>query len=243
VTSHLIHGLKNPLSGLRNFVAQGRPLEPGHQSDWELAAASTQRMQNLIDRVVRVLQEQQTVVEYELSYVELLEMLDAKFSPAAKARGVAYRQQLHARGNVSNRDADLLLLILENLVQNAIEATRSGESVELRAFDHGPNLMIEVEDHGPGLPSEVAERLFTPCHSSKRGGSGIGLAISRQLAVHLGATLGLKKSTETGCCFQLLLPKRTSRTDTGSASQTPALPNLAGADTVREGSRQEQVLP
>src|SRR5438477_10294446 len=51
VTSHLIHGLKNPLSGLRSFV-QERAQDSGANTDWQLAVASTQRMQQLIDQVV-----------------------------------------------------------------------------------------------------------------------------------------------------------------------------------------------
>jgi hypothetical protein len=65
---------------------------------------------------------------------------------------------------------------------------------------------MEVQDEGPGLPPQVAERLFAPCISSKKGGSGIGLAISRQLAKHLGAELDLKQSSSEGCAFRLVLP-------------------------------------
>jgi nitrogen-specific signal transduction histidine kinase len=49
-------------------------------------------------------------------------------------------------------------------------------------------------------------RLFTPCSSHKKGGSGIGLAISQQLANHLGAELSLKHSSSKGCTFRLTLP-------------------------------------
>jgi signal transduction histidine kinase len=207
VTSHLIHGLKNPLSGLRSFV-DDRAQQPdaGQNSDWQLAAATTRRMQELIDRVVRVLQEQQTTVEYELSFAELLEMLAAKFQPLAHASGISYSQSLTVSGTVSNREADLLLLILENLLQNALDATSRGKAVNLNVFAEGPKVILEVHDQGSGLRPEIAERLFTPCPSAKKGGSGIGLAISRQLAIHLGANLELKQTSPNGCCFRLVLP-------------------------------------
>jgi signal transduction histidine kinase len=211
VTSHLIHGLKNPLSGLRSFV-QDRALdqESGDNTDWQLAVASTQRMQTLIDRVVRVLQEQQTVADYEISFSELLELMAAKFEPVAQTAGVAYSSTLGSTGAVSNRDADLILLILENLLQNAIDATPRGKAVHLRVFADETNFLLEVEDQGPGLSSVSAEKLFAPCASAKKGGSGIGLAISSQLATHLGATLELKQSSPNGCCFRLVLPVRGS---------------------------------
>lgn len=206
VTSHLIHGLKNPLSGLRSFVQdRALGLEPGEGSDWQLAVASAQRMQTLIDRVVRVLQEQQTAVDYEISLVELLELLNARFGPVAQSAGVEYAATLNTSGAISNQQADLILLILENLVQNAIEATPAGKAVSVCVLRQGAKVLMEVEDQGPGLRPELAEKLFTPCASEKKKGSGLGLAISRQLATHLGATLELKHSSPSGCCFRLVL--------------------------------------
>jgi len=68
VTSHLIHGLKSPLAGLRHFVARA---ESGSNtesaSDWQQAIASTQRMQALIGQIVNVLREEETGTRYELS--------------------------------------------------------------------------------------------------------------------------------------------------------------------------------
>ena len=55
-------------------------------------------------------------------------------------------------------------------------------------------MVCEVADEGPGFPPQLLKSLFTPCRSTK-GGSGIGLAISRQLANQLGAVLELAKSS------------------------------------------------
>jgi signal transduction histidine kinase len=207
VTSHLIHGLKNPLSGLQSFVqdrASDQATSP--DSDWELAVATTKRMQGLIDRVVRVLQEQQTVAEYEISFSELLEILNARIEPAARAADVTYNTRLTTEAVLSNRHADLILLVLENLIQNAIEATPAGKAVELRILRQGADILMEVQDQGPGLSAQLREQLFTPCRSGKKGGSGIGLAISRQMAIHLGALLELRESSPKGSCFRLLVP-------------------------------------
>ncbi|HTL18109.1 MAG TPA: HAMP domain-containing sensor histidine kinase, partial [Patescibacteria group bacterium] len=207
VTSHLIHGLKNPLSGLRTFV-QDRATAPDAalEDEWQLAAATTQRMQSLIDRVVRVLQEQQTATDYEITFAELIEILSSKLRPLAESAGVNYRADADLAGSMSNRQADLLLLILENLVQNAIEATPPGKRVNLRVFCDGSRAVMEIQDEGPGMPPDLLEKLFAPCPSAKKGGSGIGLAISRQLAAHLGATLDLKQTSAAGCCFRIVLP-------------------------------------
>jgi hypothetical protein len=88
VTSHLIHGLRNPLNGLQSFV-RDRAVAPanGDDGDWQLAVATTQRMEALINRVVGVLQEQQAVADYEVSLLELVEMLAGRVQPVARAAG------------------------------------------------------------------------------------------------------------------------------------------------------------
>lgn len=207
VTAHLIHGLKNPLGGLRSFV-QGQAAGQcnGADTDWQLAVATTQRMGSLIERIVRVLQEQQSVADYEVSLAELAEVVAGRLNSAAQAAGVNLKTTVSATGTLSNREADLILLILENLLQNSLEATPAGKVVHLGIFQDGGRIVMEVKDEGPGLPPAVAARLFTPCVSTKTGGSGVGLAISRQLAKHLGAELELKDSSPKGCTFRLALP-------------------------------------
>jgi len=92
VASHLIHGLKNPLSGLRSFVhAHNAEKSAGSDTEWRMALSTTQRMEELINRVVRVLQEQQSSVEYEISIVELVHLLSERAKPLASASVVSLK--------------------------------------------------------------------------------------------------------------------------------------------------------
>jgi signal transduction histidine kinase len=134
-------------------------------------------------------------------------LLADKIQPAARAAGVRLETVVTTAGALSNHDADLVLLILENLAQNAVEASLRGRTVRVAVFAEGERTVVEVQDEGPGLPPGVEARLFTPGASSKQGGSGIGLAISRQLATHLSAELRLKCSSPQGCTFRLALPR------------------------------------
>jgi len=209
VTAHLIHGLKNPLSGLASFVSSQRAGgENGSDPDWQAALTTTQRMQEMINRVVRVLQEQQSGVEYEISAGELAGLLAQKARPAAAAASVGFETTCATDETLSNREADLILLVLENLVQNGIEVTPPGKVVRLNIVNRREGLVFEVLDQGYGLTAKVAANLFTPCTSAKKGGGGIGLAISKQLAQHLGATLELVHSSTAGCLFRLTVPVR-----------------------------------
>jgi signal transduction histidine kinase len=218
VASHLIHGLRNPMSGLRSFVHAHNAQNGGNSdTDWQIALSTAQRMEELINRVVRVLHEQQTGAEYEISLAELAGMLAQKARALSESAGVRLETKVACDRVLSNREADLILLILENLAQNAIEATPPGKTVEVRVTDDTGVLRFEVRDQGPGLPPGLEERLFMPGASAKKGGGGIGLAISKQLALSLGATLELQESNPAGCSFRLTVPRQPAEAKQGAA--------------------------
>lgn len=207
VTSHLIHGLRNPLSGLQNFVKNRNNLPNESDTEWQAAIASTQRMQNLVSDVVRVLREENSGSQYEVTLEELMEMLEKKTGTYARQCGVRFQTEVAAEGSLINRNANLILLILENLLQNAIQATPPGRSVMLHLHNRDDHIVCEVRDEGTGLPEHYLPFLFKPCQSNKEGGSGIGLAISRQLANSIGAEVELLRSSPQGSVFALRLPK------------------------------------
>jgi signal transduction histidine kinase len=228
VTSHLIHGLKNPLTGLQSFVRE-QACGQGQDSDWQVAIATTKRMEDLINRVVRVLQEDQDAVSYEISVDELAGMLSDKLEGTARSLGIHFETTVRGTAVFSNRDAGLVGLILENLIQNALEATPRGKVVRLTIAAGPEHVTMEVQDEGPGLPPEVRSRLFSPCASAKKGGSGIGLAISRQLASHLGATLELDRSSPLGCAFRLTLASASHLIEAEGRERAAALSSAVGA--------------
>jgi signal transduction histidine kinase len=207
ITSHLIHGLKNPLSGLQNLVASLASADANSpDADWQQAIIATRRMQGLINQVVNVLREEEGSAQFQITLPELAEIVVAKVSPLALETGVQLATQVNSGVAMPNRTANLVALILVNLVQNALQATPRGRSVTLLLTDSAENLVCEVRDEGPGFPDTLADNLFSPCKSTKEGGSGIGLAISKQLANHLGATLELKGHSPKGCVFVLTVP-------------------------------------
>ena len=204
VTAHLLHGLKNPLAGLQNFVASlGATVAEHPEADLQLAIASTRRMQSMINDVVGVLQDENAGAQYEVTVEELAGMVAGRIQMLADRRGVEFIYRATACGVFPNRVANLVALILVNLVQNAVESTPQGKSVHLLFRRDADSIVAEVRDEGPGFPE--SRPVFAPCQSTKEGGSGIGLAISKQLANHLGASLELRETSSRGSVFILTL--------------------------------------
>lgn len=205
VTAHLIHGLKNPLSGLQNFVAGlGAAVADHPDADLQQAIATTRRMQAMINEVVSVLREEESTGQYEIPVSELVGVISGKVQALCRERGVEFVTVLQAQAVLPNRSANLVALILVNLVQNAVEATPRGRVVRLSVTSIDEALLCEVHDQGPGFPA--GRNPFVPCQSVKEGGSGIGLAICKQLANHVGAELELRLSSPAGCVFALAVP-------------------------------------
>lgn len=228
VTSHLIHGLSNPLANLQDFMARSATNGGVRPDDtaWEQALADTHKMRALVHEVVRVLSEQKDVDHYEITLTELGAILHAKVLELSRKSGVHLEVRTDAQGQISNRDANLVLLILENLVTNALQVTPRDRQVRVRIRQAGDDVVCEVADQGPGFPQNLLPRLFVPCSSTK-GGNGLGLAVSHQLTQQMGGTLELKSNGPDGCVFALTLPQAVLTPETASTTAIHPAPPAA----------------
>ncbi len=153
VTAHLIHGLSNPLACLQIFMSIHGDDHPG-DSDWQGAVAATRRMQELVQEVVRVLGEQDSGECYEITLEELAHVLESKVRPLAQDLGVNWEVELSAQGRLSNHRANVILLILENLVSNALQVTPRGKTGSDFVFRRRPEHRVRSCRSGPGFPRE-----------------------------------------------------------------------------------------
>lgn len=111
-------------------------------------------------------------------------------------------------------DPDRLLQVLLNLTRNAVEANarrivlRSRAEAGLRGGNGQalPALRIEVEDNGEGVPAQIESTLFEPMVSGRADGSGLGLALAREIAREHGGEL-VHQRRNGATCFVLMLPR------------------------------------
>lgn len=202
-----MHGLKNPLASLTHFVSHHDHREAGSDpGEWQDALTASQRMQALVEQTLEVLSDAHGEPTYELSLKELANDVQKRVAAAALRRNVKVTAQADANAMLSSRTSNLIGLILVNLLENAVEATPPRGTVSLSVAREDQRLRFRVRDEGPGFPEHLRDHLFLPCQSAREGGSGIGLAISKQIADYLNARLELAESTPQGCVWQLDLP-------------------------------------
>ncbi|MGH7493606.1 MAG: ATP-binding protein [bacterium] len=104
-------------------------------------------------------------------------------------------------------DREQLRRIFLNLVRNAVEAMNGAGEIQVVAKIAGAHATIAVIDNGPGVPAELAEKIFEPFFTTRAQGSGLGLALVRQLAeLNKGKIELLRPEGECGAYFRLSLP-------------------------------------
>lgn len=96
--------------------------------------------------------------------------------------------------------------VVVNLVRNAAQASRVGSEIEVAVEAAAGGAVIRVRDHGDGMTPEVLARLGEPFFSTKEGGSGLGLGISRRIVEEHGGTLELRSSPGDGTLATVCLP-------------------------------------
>jgi len=103
-------------------------------------------------------------------------------------------------------DRDLLEPVLLNLIRNAWQSTVNIDAAQvvLRGrLNRRSNVVIEVIDNGPGVPDAIANKIFVPFFTTKESGSGVGLALARQVMVAHGGFIRLSRNDSGGATFTL----------------------------------------
>jgi len=108
--------------------------------------------------------------------------------------------------------------VLSNLVINARHAMPEGGTITIAAEAEGDSVSLSVIDEGTGMPPEIVDRIFDPLFTTKRSGTGLGLAVAQQIVARHHGSIRVRSTLGKGATFQVLLPlsREESRSLTGT---------------------------
>jgi two-component system nitrogen regulation sensor histidine kinase GlnL len=217
----LAHEIKNPLSGIRGAAQLLEPsLSDEDRSLARLIGTETDRIKNLVDRL-EVFGDERPLATEPVNIHSVLDHVK-RIAETGFARGIRINEQYDPSLPPIPGNRDKLVQAFLNLVKNAAEAlseARDGGRIVLTtAFRPGVRLsvpgsqarvalplMIEVEDNGPGIAEAVRSHLFDPFVTTKRTGTGLGLALVAKIVGDHGGIIECD-SEPRKTVFRVLLP-------------------------------------
>jgi two-component system sensor kinase FixL len=217
MASTLAHELNQPLSAIANYVHGCARLMQDATSERDLqikdALKDAGEQSVRAGQIIRHLREFVTKGETHKtseSLRQLVEEAGALALVGSREKGVRTIFNFAPGDDRVLVDRIQIQQVLTNLMRNAIEAMKETAAKEIRvtvAYTSGQTLSVTVEDSGPGISPEIAGNVFKPFTTTKAGGMGIGLSISRRIVEAHGGEMTVSRSELGGACFSFTLPQ------------------------------------
>ncbi|HEX5973510.1 MAG TPA: PAS domain-containing protein [Gemmatimonadaceae bacterium] len=215
------HELRTPLNAVTGYsdlllIGVRGELSEGQREDVQRIKRSGQYLLGLINDMLNFAKLESGQVEFRLEDVEvapLLAGLAELIMPQVQSKGLHYRFNSCEVSPVVHVDAEKLRQILLNLLANAVKFTEPGGEVSLECGIDGDTVRMTVRDTGRGIPADQLARVFDPfvqvdrhLTPTSQQGVGLGLSISRDLALGMGGRLEAESAVGEGSAFTLVLP-------------------------------------
>ncbi|MGD8396236.1 MAG: HAMP domain-containing sensor histidine kinase, partial [Candidatus Eiseniibacteriota bacterium] len=215
----MTHDLKAPLNAtMINLDLLRRSLDRKIRSGEEDAEARTERfryldlVQSELARLSRSLQKfiahagQATASRSEFDLRRLVREVVQLMQPYARQQQIELRLEITDSGIPSFGYRDRLHQALINVVMNGIEAMPDGGVIDIDLHHTGERAVLTIHDHGVGMEREQLEKAYHLHVTSKQGGSGIGLFITRAIIVEHGGEITLASTPHVGTTVMIQLP-------------------------------------
>lgn len=230
VTRGVAHEVKNPINAivlhlqlLRNKMKE---LDADSSRHVDIIDSEIHRL----DRVVQILIDFTRPRDLRLEDTDLRLVLDEVSllaAPDAAQHGVKIVRELPEHAIGVKIDTDLIKQAMLNVVLNGVQAMPNGGTLTIAAQCNDETVVTEVRDQGTGIPADVQEKVFELYFTTKKGGSGIGLAQTYQIMQWHYGSVDFESVDDKGTTFRLRLPL--------TEPQSPAIEEMGDALISRNG--------
>ena len=213
------HELRTPLNAIAGYVEllemelRG-PLTDAQRADLARVRRSQQHLTGLIDDVLNFVRLETGHLRFRIENTSIdgvIQAVEELVRPQLDHKGLHFTRTGGGDGIIVRADAEKVRQILLNLLTNALKFTASGGQISLAVAVDGDIVRIAVRDSGVGIPADMLEAVFEPFvqvgrrSSAPAEGVGLGLAISRDLARHMGGDISVESELGVGSSFTLTL--------------------------------------
>ena len=206
MTAVLAHEIRNALGSIKGYAQWvDEKLDPPDPKKAGLAAVlrGTERIESLVQELLLFSRDE----TFKIEPLDPVPLLHEAVQSAASSWGgkVEFEKK---PGTFAKADKEKLRRVFLNGVQNAIQAMGEEGTLRVSVGRDGRWVRVVMEDNGPGIPEEEIPRLFTPFHTTKTDGTGLGLAYSKKVVEGMGGRISLRnREQERGAVLSIQLPR------------------------------------
>jgi len=213
LSASIAHEIRNPITAAKSLVQQmGEDPQADDNAEYaQVALNELERVERSITHLLRYARDE----DFRRADVQLVDVLESAietFRDRAAREDVEIVRQFDSEGSIQG-DAEKLRRVFINLVGNAIdslvEADVEKKNVEVALGENlaGTEVWVRVRDNGPGIDPETERKIFDPFFTSKSGGTGLGLPITRKIVEAHEGTIEVDSIPGDGASFILTFPR------------------------------------
>lgn len=232
------HELRTPLTSIRGSLsliagAMAHDLSPKVKSMVDIAHKNSERLVSLVNDILDIDKIESGKMVFELKSVDIIALVEQAVE-TNRSYGVQYNITYQIQTDFPAAkiyaDDDRIMQVLTNLLSNAAKFSPRGSTVLIQVSRHDKNIRVEVTDSGPGIPTEFRSRIFQKfaqadsSDTRQKGGSGLGLSISKAIIEKHNGTIGFESVVNNGTTFFFEIPEwRETEVTIGNVQNSPRI--------------------
>jgi len=221
------HEFKTPLTSIVSLTKMFLDGKLGAITDkqreaLELVYCDVKRLRGAVQKTLDIAKIEAGKMVYNLDKIDLTPVIDEALTTVRvliESKNLTVTKKIASDLPPVLADKERLILVVENLVNNAIKFTPQGGRIDIKASKEGDNILVEVHDTGVGIPTEDRNKVFEKYYQvksgggSSSGGSGLGLVICKKIVGDLGGKIWVESKLGEGSSFKFTLPYKEAKED------------------------------
>jgi PAS domain S-box-containing protein len=224
LSTYMAHEIRNPLfsiGGFANSLLRNPSLNEFAREKAGIIYDESRRLDAILTSILNFARPTQQAIGIFDAATVARQTVDL-MCIGSEERGITVKVEIAEGLPKVSGNAENLKQCLINLVKNSLEAMPSGGALTVRARQEGPYVRLEVEDTGAGIAPDVQEKVFSPFYTTKHGGAGLGLAMTKKVIEEMRGKVELESALGRGSRISLLVPVALAVEEEGEAAAPPA---------------------